>query len=281
MAEARALSENILTFAPNGLKVSDLTPEDVRAALDLPRIEEKRVVFGDFGDWTLSAKHKALVNADTGKLYGIHSAGYRTVRHEEGILAVMSVVEQNPEFGSVKWSVSGADDYKRTMARGRFTEVTREVVDGDQGINPVIDYFNSYDGAWAEKLSFGAHRLVCTNGMVALSEIMRESVPHWGTERPEDFLAQINQAMGDFSAHTQIWKRWADQPLQIAHVDSVILDLGLNEKEKASVLETAEYGDMSVWDFYNVLTAHISHDMPSLNRQVKTWTKLRRISERW
>jgi len=225
MAEARALSENILTFAPNGLKVSDLTPEDVRAALDLPRIEEKRVVFGDFGDWTLSAKHKALVNADTGKLYGIHSAGYRTVRHEEGILAVMSVVEQNPEFGSVEWSVSGADDYKRTMARGRFTEVTREVVDGDQGINPVIDYFNSYDGAWAEKLSFGAHRLVCTNGMVALSEIMRESVPHWGTERPEDFLAQINQAMGDFSAHTQDLEAVGrsaspDRPRRLRHLGS-------------------------------------------------------------
>lgn len=281
MAGARALSPNTLTFAPSGLKVSDLTPEDVRKALDLPRIEEKKVVFGDFGDWTLSAKHKALVNVDTGKLYGIHSAGYRTVRHEEGILAVMSVVEQNPEFGAIEWSANGVDDYRRTMIRGRFTEVTKEIVTGDQGINPVIDYFNSYDRTWAEKLSFGAHRLVCTNGMVALSEIMQESVPHCGTERPEDFLAQINQALEDFSLHAEIWKRWADQPLQIAHVDSVILDLGLNEKEKVAVLATAEYGDMSVWDFYNVLTAHISHDMPSLNRQVKTWTKLRQMSKGW
>jgi hypothetical protein len=117
--------------------------------------------------------------------------------------------------------------------------------------------------------------------MVALRQIARESVPHFGVTRPEDFLGQINQALEGFSEDMLLWKRWADQPLLIGHVEGVLAQMSLNLKEKGDVLETVGYGEMSLWDFYNVLTAKVSHEMPTLNRQMKAWSGLTRASSKW
>lgn len=270
-----------IIFGEGGLRATDLTPEDVRSALELPRVEETSVIYGVPGGYMQSDKHVALINPETEQLYGIHSDQYRVVRHEEAILDIMSVVEQNPEFGRIEWTAQGHGDYKRMMARGQFIDITREVVPGDQGINPTLDYFNSYDGSWGERLLFGAYRLVCKNGMVALENLAKFSVPHIGSERPAEFLTQIGESLEGFSAQTEIWKSWVDRTLSIAHVEDTIDRLELTKDERAAVLEEADEGQMDLWSWYNVFTALITHRIKSLDRQVRSWNRLRQVQSNW
>lgn len=274
-------SSNTIRFEEGGLRPSDVTPEDVRRMLGLPIVEERKVVFGQSGDWNQSNRHKALVNVQTGQLYGILSDQYRVVRHEEGLLDIMTQVDANPEFGPIEWSVRGSDDFRKAHLTGRFVERPQEIAKGDL-VDPTIEYYNSYDGTWGERFLFGAFRLVCSNGMVVGVKISKIQAMHLGKIRPESVLLALGEAMEAFSMQVDLWRGWVDRQLSIAHVEDAIDLLDFNEKEKTSVLnEVDESEEMNLWMFYNVITALATHRMGSLDRQVRTWNRLRSVQRRW
>ena len=277
--ESKMSKDNVVRFGEGGVKVQDVTAEDVRQLFGLPKVIEQRVVYGDSGDWRETVKHKALVDEANGKLFGIHSDQYRTVPHEEGILAVMEVVEKNPEFGPVEWTVRSHDEYKRMVATGRFVDVETEIRKGDL-INPTVTYRNSYDGAWGEVVDFGAYRIVCSNGMMIGERIVRTSVPHLGDERPDQFLEQLENGMEQFSMQTDLWKTWLDKALTLPAVEESLEVLQLTGKEQAEVLEEVGDGDIDLWAYFNILTALVTHRMASLDRQVRTWNRLRTVTNR-
>ncbi len=271
----------MLRFEQNGLKTSDVTPEDVRKILGLPLVQERSVLFGKDrdGNWTRSDRHKALVDAETDQLFAIHSDQYRTVPHEEGILAVTEVAEQNPEYGALEWTVRSKDNFRRMMATGRFPDVEVEVRPGDS-LNPTVEYLNSYDGSWGEKIMFGAFRLVCSNGMIVGERVLTQSVPHLGAERPEEFLVSFGKCLEQFSIQKEIWKGWVDRELSIAHVEDVVDSLKLTGKDRDEVLGAADEGQ-DLWTYFNVITALITHRMKNLDRQVRSWNRLNALSREW
>lgn len=271
-----------LRFEEGGLKASDVTAEDVRVALDLPQVIEDQVVFGQPGNWRKTNKHKALVNPDTGKLYSIRSKDYRLVKHEEAILDIMSIVDQNPEYGAIEWSAAGtADDYKRVQLKGRFPEHSLEVRKGDL-VNPTIEYFNSYDGSWGERLWFGAFRVVCSNGAMVGERVLALSAAHIGEERPQEMLPLFGEAMHSFSDQVGLYRGWVDRVLQIGHVESTLEILDLTKKERGMVLDEVDREpDMDLWTFYNTVTALVTHNIRSLDRQVRSWGRLRKAQSRW
>ena len=221
---------------------------------------------------------------NTNKLLGLHSPQYRTVKHEEGIVLLEDAIIANPEFGEAEWSIEQYDDGRRARAIAKFTEVEYPITNGDT-VNPRVEYYNSYDGGWAEKFIFGAFRLVCANGLIVGERFLYEKVIHWGEERPVDIQMLLKESMHRFSTQVDLWKQWADRELEfsIDQYEQVVAPFG--NKQRKEIAEEVDKENsknaLSLWTFFNVLTAFITHRIKSLQRQVALEEHLRRVSTSW
>lgn len=267
-----------ITFSSRGIKSSDITPEELRSALELPTIKESQVAYRATG-WRISAKNKAIINEDTGRLYGIFSNSYRLVPHEQGILEVMKAVEKNPEYGDVEWTVKDYEDSKRIRACGVFNDIDYEV--NKELIHPRVEYYNSYDGSWAERLMFGAFRVICSNGAVIGEKFLQASAIHTEGVNRERMVIDLDNALHHFSIQTGIWKKWADEKLSLAHLNSAE-EIGFSKENHDHLIgEVDQNPKMDLWSFYNIITMLITHRIASLNRQVRSFNRLRREQSTW
>lgn len=271
-----------LMFESNGLKSSDMTPEEVRYALDIPEVVSKPVgyrgpAYHPF--WKVSDSHQAIINNENGKLYGIHSDKYHLITHEEGILDVQRAIERNPEYGKVEWSCREFDDYKRFHAKGVFIDVPYEIKRGDI-VNPTVEYTNSYDGAWPEGIFFGAFRVICSNGLTVGEQFFRDAARHIGEER-RNILLDFEKALHGFSMQTDLWRGWVDRELAIANTDS-LENIDLTKKVKGEIVEdVSDNPEMDLWTFYNIITAVITHKIASLNKRMYMWGRLQKETRNW
>lgn len=257
-------------------EVKTITAQDLKQALNLPTVEEAIVAFRP-SKWHQTDRYKALVNAESGQLYAIHTSAYRTVPHEDGLFNTLQAIGRNSEYGDVQVDISEYDGFKRLHGKLTFIDHHYEIKPGDT-VNPSIEYYNSYDGSWAEKLSFGAFRVVCANGLVVGQKFMVATAPHIGQVRDQMYI-NLDHSLEQFSYQTGIWREWVDKELQIAHLD-VLEELELNQEEHSTLVEQTE-PQMDLWTFYNLITALVTHQMQSLNKRVKTWNHLRARTENW
>ena len=271
-----------LVFDKNGLKSKDLTAENVRNVLGLPKVEMASVAVKFHkgpGGWDIAKEAKAAINPEIRKVYRVFSKEYRFVPHEQGILDLTKAAEANPEYGRLVWKVDGHDNFRRMHARGIFPDLDFEVKEGDV-VNPQIEYFNSYDGSWSEKFIFGAYRVVCSNGLTVGEKFAMETARHVEGQR-KDFAIKLDEALHNFSIQNGIWKEWLNKEVSLAHLNQVE-EMGLNKSEKAEVVDSlSEDPGMNLWLFYNIITALITHGIQSLNKQVRTWDHLRYQSSNW
>jgi hypothetical protein len=272
----------MIRFESKGLKTTDVNPKEVREALGIPEVVVRQAGYRSNKYWTRSARHQAVVNMETGQLYGIHSDKYHLTPHEEGVLESTRALEKNPEFGAIEWRVQNEfNNFGRVHLKGIIPDAQHEINKGDL-VNPSIEYFNSYDGGWAEINRFGAYRVICSNGLTMRVEFLKESVRHFESqEKRKQMYINLSEALHGFSVQTELWRKWADRELSIGNLDS-LESIGMNKAEKGEVVEeTSKDPDMSLWVFYNLITAIITHKVRSLNRQVAMWDHLRRETNSW
>lgn len=257
----------------------------LRDQYGLPLVKEMDVGYGKKSKWQVSEDHKAIVDVKTQKLFGIHSDGYRLVQHEEGIVLLQDAIKKNPEFGKAKYDVKLFDEGRRAKITARFPEVEFPVTKKPGDVtNPTLEYFNSYDGGWAEKVILGAYRLVCKNGLVVGKKFFTQSIVHKGESESDRFLEGIDQAMDNFSMQVGLWKEWANRKLSTDEINSGVSPFSKRQREE--ILTDVEVdnrlrANMTTWIFYNLLTTFITHKVVSLRKQVKLQDALRRSVERW
>jgi hypothetical protein len=258
--------------------------EVIRERFQLPIVEEVKVAYGTGPNWNISPKHKAIRDAKTGKLLGLHSPNYRTVKHEEGIVLLEDAIVTNPEFGEAEWAVEQYDDGRRARVVARFHEVEYPITNGDV-VNPRMEYYNSYDGGWAEKFIFGAFRLVCANGLIVGERFLFEKVIHWGEERPVDIQMLLRESMHRFSTQVDLWKQWADRKLDfsIDQYEQAVAPFGIKQRKEIAeeVDKENSKNALSLWVFYNILTWYITHKIQSLQRKVSLENHLRGVTAGW
>ena len=247
------------------------TKEEIREKYNLPVVETKKVAYGAGPKWDIATNHVAMIDSSNHRLFGIHSDLYRLARHEEGIALLDEAVSKNPEFGKPEYNVELYDEGRRMKAIARFPEVEIPVTKKTRDIvNPTIEYTNSYDGGWAEKLVLGAYRLVCSNGLIVGQKFLMARSVHAGETRPEQFMMGVADALDNFSMQVGLWKQWADKKLQR---EEVLKDVNITDDVGNTLIST--------WLFFNILTAYITHKVASLNRRVGLQESLRKSVSNW
>lgn len=271
-----------LTFEENGLSTSDITPEELRDMLGLPRVCETKIAYRGNGGWRQTSNSKGIANMDTGQLYQISSKDYRLVKHEDGIMDIMKAIERNPGFGRVTWSVNDYDHGKRIHARGVFLDIANPIGKnkGDL-IHPTIEYFNSLDGSWSEKVIFGAFRVVCSNGLIMGEKFYQASAIHTEGVDRRTITVNLSDRLHDFSVQTGVWEKWLDRQISLGHLNLIEGMHLTSDNRSYAINEVSDNPEMDLWMFYNLITFIITHRMSSLNRQVHSWNRLRSETSKW
>lgn len=249
-----------------------------------PKVVERRVAVGDtIGQLKLARSYKALVEPDTGAIYGIMSDRYKLIKHEEVIEAVQEAFKANTEYGVPTENITFLKDGARMRTKYTFPEISVNV-GNDSGLHPSVEILNSYDGGWRLNVLFGAFRLVCSNGLVIGEKVLHERRLHVGEIDPMYIKEVLNQGMETFSIQKGIWDTWVDRNIEENEKQKLIDELGFSDKQKENLMEEIEVASgetlrnaTTLWIVYNIVMQYITHKIKSQMRQVDLMQKARRV----
>ena len=250
-----------------------------------PRIIEEPVSWGPPGNTRNAGRYKAIVDANTGKLFSIVSKGYQLIRHEEAIKKVERALGRTRDLGCAGIIETGFyNDGGRMRRTYRFTEISVEISKGDI-VHPELHLFNSYDVTWPFTVLVGAFRFVCGNGLVIGRKFMQLKKRHVFELDRINLEAEISTAMKRLLLQTQEWKRWMNHQLTEPSYNKIMKAMKLGkqateEVEKKFYQETGDRDDsgfpiITLWAFFNVLTWFITFRAVSLNHRVEMEGRLR------
>jgi hypothetical protein len=167
--------------------------------------------------------------------------------------------------------------------------VSADIQVGDV-VNMRLNLYNSYDRKWLFAVYLSGFRLACSNGLVVASKFLHISKRHIFQSEEVDLEKNIKTAIGRFKRQAKQWQMMAK--------------VGFSDKAYHDVMKTMDFGKeatkvieddfrrqadeihpsgrpvMTLWRFYNVLTAYITLYAVSLNHRVEMENRLRAAMQR-
>lgn len=230
--------------------------------------------------------YKAIVNPDTGNIFGVVSEDYILTPHEQMLETINDVVVKMPEYGKPSENIKLYDNGAKMRATYVFDEVEITVGKSDR-LHPQFEVFNSYDSGWARKIFFGAFRLVCTNGLMIGEKVFSYRTRHDTTFNKESVKGSIIMAMEQLSEQKKIWETWVDKITMPQQYEEVMNALPLANKDVEAIgkeveissgisLDAMKLNTLSVWMFFNILCQYITHRMESHLKKAAVESAMRR-----
>lgn len=196
--------------------------------------------------------------------------------HEEVVYAMMETVAELPEFGEPEYRIVLPEIAQggKMRLRIKFPDVDYTIRNGDT-VNPEISVFNSYDLGWKLRGSFGAFRLICSNGLMIGEKWAQFAKRHLDSLSVSELVESVKGGMVEFSEQTNQWKRWAELKLNDDRYAILWEELPFSEKERERIEELPEEGtklllpdalrkgELTLWDFNSVVTQYVTHEIES------------------
>ena len=207
---------------------------------------------------------RALVRTDTDEVLNVVSDKYKLVPHQDVLLPVAQALQ---EMGLAVESEQA--DVSQNGAYIMYTWILADnpvdVAKGDR-VHWAITLRNSYNYEAPLEFSFGAYRLICSNGLRIPAE-QGESISG-GKHRQgldvEHALFELRNFLAMRADTLKRWKDWDSQKITAENFDTV-LD-GFKELSKAAraeiALRFATNGKrLTLWTAYNAMTWYITHQV--------------------
>ena len=252
--------------------------------LTFPEVIEQPVMWGYYRDLHQADGYKALVDADTGKVFSIVSEDYKLIRHEQAIEQVEDAIHENPSFGRYDIQTITYNDGGRMCRKYIFSDISVKIREED-AVNPELQLFNSYDKTFPFILILGAFRLICSNGLVVGEQYLHVRKRHIYHFDAIDIKNQLSTAIERFELQTYLWKQWAVRQLTLGIYNKIMDQMkygtkAVEEIEEKIETEAEDFTDsgfpvMSLWAFYNIMTWYITYRSASLNHRVEMEKRLR------
>ncbi len=217
---------------------------------------------------------KVIVDQATETVFGICSDLYQVIHYEDIVKMVENTVAKLPEFGKISVTPKIIGDGGKMAIKAKFEDVHYEIKKGDV-VNPQIMIRTSYDLMWKLSGTFGAFRLICSNGMTVGKVFSKFAKRHIMSLDPILLTESIQKGMGAYSEQVGLWKQWAETKLNAIVYDSLweALPFSPTEKEKIEKLpeastnlklEDKKYREQAtLWDMHSVITQFVTHEIKS------------------
>ena len=249
-----------------------------------PRVTVQPVSWGSQDMRETARGYKAIVDANTGKVFSIVSNDYRIITHEQAIEQVQSIIEKTEDLGGYDLKVRFYNDGGRMRCTFTFPRIAAEIQRGDI-VNLQLHLSNSYDVTWPFTVVLGALRLVCTNGLVVGKKILHIKKRHVYELDDLNIEETITFATDLFQKQSGEWKDLDNIPLEPAVYGQVMEAMQFGKQateeivdqisQEATGYDEHDFPLMSLWAFYNVITWYLTHRAVSLNHRVEMEKRLR------
>ena len=251
-----------------------------------PVITEEPVSWGRKGErLTLAERHKAIVEANSGKVFSIVSQDYRVIRHENAIERVEEAINRVEALRNYVVRTFFYNDGGRMLREYTFEDHKIAIKPGDL-VKLTLYLRNSYDLTWPLEVYLGALRLVCKNGLVAGIKLFKFRTRHVQTIENLPLKHEVTTALNRFAQQADVWKKWTDVQLTRKVHEKVMATMAMGEKAADDIRDSmdvqcrgwdkAGFPIVSLWVFFNILTWYITHRAVSLNHRVAMEERLRR-----
>jgi hypothetical protein len=260
-----------------------------------PDVSLEPVFYGRRGRTIAEGKYAIIDQSkpEGQQLFGIASDQYTLVFHEEVVHKVHEVLNELPEYGAPDIDIRLPNNGGKLKMVCTFTDVEHTITNGNNPdkLNPKIEVFNSYDLGWKFRCLFGAYRLVCSNGLVIGDVFGQYSNRHVRTLSTTAFKEAIELGMVNYSEQIGLWRKWAEMQINQTQYDEVWEGLPLSENQqkeieelpeartKTLLLEDLRKNDLTLWQFQNVVTQYVTHEIPSEVRRTNLEPQIARVFE--
>jgi len=258
--------------------------------IDFPRVEE-RPLYNTMDEYGVTKTIKvegsrAMVNPDSDHMYSIVSDRYKTVHYKDSLEMVEDALQSNSEYGKYERHVDFMNDGGRMLAKYRLTDHAIPVGSNDDLINPEVIVRRSYDTTWGFVLLFGAFRFVCSNGLVVGQKIVDYKHKHTLGLDQNVLLESLKGGMDRFMKEVERWNTWLDKVTTPDDYERVMKTMDFGERHNEALEREVEVSSnitlndvrtktLNYWNFFNVLSQYITHQVPSPLRKEQFFDRMR------
>ena len=239
---------------PFDFPMQDMIPEnlDFTVAFEPTKVKDKKYV----------------INGDTGEYIGVVGDTFNCASHTEFFEGVHDTVTENLgvaqcEDMNMKWRSARQNAW--AMLDMTLPNVTARI-DTDKHSTTIaqrIIALHGIDGSCSNQTFFGAIDFFCTNGMIRgeHDKVRRKNTANFTMDR---FIRDLRESTQSFYAQSSRLQGWANKPLFVGDVKSMLETLLKSDKtaEKMLTLYNQEAGvrGQNVWALYSAFTNYASHN---------------------
>lgn len=241
---------------------SELTPSTPFFQVDrLP-------LYADHRDSKILLEKEALVNHDTGVVYGVVSPKYKAVKNEE-VADIFSTAFKDHPVENIKDHINNdGGKWKRDIIFGGNYQ--KEVKVGDV-VSTKITIVNGYDGMTPIGFDFGTMRLVCSNGMKSYHKEFNVTFKHITNDVVEKIRKIFEVKFEDFSTQFEMLKKLAKVNFTEEQFKKFIY---ANVKEEKEYQEDEEKGILSERQASNIIELYPQIRQRYNDHEDTVWTHL-------
>lgn len=203
--------------------------------------------------------------------FDVVSDRYHLVTHEEVVHDLLSSVPT--EFGDSEVSIKiygGGARVRADVTFPNLPESIGQIKEGDK-VNPRVSAYSSLDRSTYHGIITGAEQLVCANGLVSFvaGDMNKRKHIIGSTITPEQFTADVQTFLTEFSQTTDLWRTWANRQLEKTEFKEVMEALPFSEPEIEKILELPlmnndnkflkQLDKVTLWDVSSASTQFAKH----------------------
>jgi len=239
---------------------------------------DRMPIYSNYNGEIITLGREALINAETGAVYGLVTPKYKVVTNEEVSNVFTKAFKDLPVESVTDHLNADGSRWRREFVFGGPYQT--EVKVGDV-VKTKITVGNGYDLTQPIFFEFGSIRLRCLNGMTGVHKEFSLKVRHSINEAVEEIRKGFFVGFEKFSENFEVYKKWN----QIKYTEKEFfsfLDRNtksetnengiLGERQRNKIVELypqirQQYndGDETVWSQLNVLTAVQTHHTKAHN----------------
>jgi len=238
---------------------------------------------------TLIEGRLAVKDLNNGHFFDIVSDRYHLVTHEEVVHDMLTAVPT--EFGKSNVDIFIYDNGARVRTNVTFPDLPASIGEIKEGdiVNPRISAYSSYNRSTHQGIALGGEQLICSNGLVAFMESVRNKRKHiiGSTITKEQLTEEIATFLTDFSKTTDLWRSWANRQLAKTELEEIVEALPFSETEQDKLLELPlmnndgqfikQLEKVTLWDVNSAATQYARHEVRGEQRAIDLEEQIARV----
>lgn len=213
----------------------------------------------------------AIIRKDTGQVLSTVSNRYQLFTHNEVVESFESALDiSGNEFKNRRVDTflpsNGAKMFRKyTFPDIRINIGKDYVTKKDDEVELTLELRNSYDGSLRIGFTYGAYRLVCSNGLVIGQLFSSLTKKHYQSLQLNDIVNEFQNCPDILKRQASLWESWKEIPMTFNEASGIFENIYAPKKTKDRILERFEIEEPTKYGLYQAVTWDITHNTKARN----------------